>query len=942
MTMSITGKQKLNAFLFYPQLFPGNTDKNTIIRNALSPAIRAQFIRIYPKEFRDHRAMRLEFIGYYKDQKPGPLGLEDRRIQDGQLSASTENQANHGPHDGRLHNERTWVASAGDQWLQVDFLRLVKVTEIWTQGRTDSDPDEWIKSYNVEYSLNAVDFTAFTSYVWTTTANKDGYSVVRKAVLPPFEARAIRITVTNFQIRISLRMEVIGYYITCAATCYARPLGMESGEISDTQITASSSAGWKLPGGARLNFQNQNVERHSWAALETDRLAWLQVAFYQTVNIIEVQTQARFSTQLFYNYTLSYGNNGVDFESYEEDDMMKIFHGNDDQTKIVSHYLWPVITARFIRINALSCGVSCALRVEFIGTYEVIHGPELIDPEFVEFENTLTASSSRDWNHQPHHGIISNHFHPRAWSPVKEERLQYIQVDLLQLTVISGIGFRLAGDRIHDHYTKLVLWYGDTEESLKFLRDHNGNMTLFDTRECYTALEKRLLTRHVRFEVDSWETRPDFRFQLYGTTVYSEATADVESGSIKDDQMKSSNHPNDPYPAHEGRLNGPSAWCGNPLRNKLYLQIDFLWNFEVHGVATQGKPVGIMEYTTEYKLSSTMDGISWDLYKEDQTVKMFTGNTSCRCTRKNPVQPFLARALRFLPTAWKDAPCMRVEVFGIYKGILRIHARSGVLKGANETVVTRKCSIKLNGQEVSRKMPGYNVVVANPKTGALISSGSAENPSDVNDLLMNVTDDSIVVVATQNVTQRPSNETLHLLESLGAISLRYSLTSEDLVFLLVGYKGDERVNWIKEKLGTSKDGIVRVAVPIKLNENEMKPAVNQHFVNSNNTEETEITLSGDNAYIFHNITGKCGENDTDCEMGLSLSMWMKQEPLDYVENIESAPTPGINGGNVEKKIFSISGRIDLQYYSRGYNYIVIKDAKVWKNAHRYVILAGPD
>jgi SepF-like predicted cell division protein (DUF552 family) len=51
-------------------------------------------------------------------------------------------------------------------------------------------------------------------------------------------------------------------------------------------------------------------------------------------------------------------------------------------------------------------------------------------------------------------------------------------------------------------------------------------------------------------------------------------------------------------------------------------------------------------------------------------------------------------------------------------------------------------------------MPGYNVVVANPKTGALISSGSAENPSDVNDLLMNVTDGSIVVVATQNVTQR--------------------------------------------------------------------------------------------------------------------------------------------------------------------------------------------
>ena len=51
-------------------------------------------------------------------------------------------------------------------------------------------------------------------------------------------------------------------------------------------------------------------------------------------------------------------------------------------------------------------------------------------------------------------------------------------------------------------------------------------------------------------------------------------------------------------------------------------------------------------------------------------------------------------------------------------------------------------------------MSGYNVVVANPTTGALISSASGQNPSDVNNLLMNISKDSIVVVATQNVTQR--------------------------------------------------------------------------------------------------------------------------------------------------------------------------------------------
>jgi hypothetical protein len=61
---------------------------------------------------------------------------------------------------------------------------------------------------------------------------------------------------------------------------------------------------------------------------------------------------------------------------------------------------------------------------------------------------------------------------------------------------------------------------------------------------------------------------------------YHKASAGIEDGTIKDNQMKSSNHPNDPHPAHEARLNHRGAWCGNTLRRHLYLQIDFLSNFE--------------------------------------------------------------------------------------------------------------------------------------------------------------------------------------------------------------------------------------------------------------------------------------------------------------------------------------------------------------------------
>ena len=101
---------------------------------------------------------------------------------------------------------------------------------------------------------------------------------------------------------------------------------MESREISDAQITSSSV--WNgnngMAGAARLNFNSMYGARSGWAAHSSDRSAWIQVAFHQTAIITEVQTQGRFFSQLMYNYTLSYANNGVDFETYLQDDVIKV------------------------------------------------------------------------------------------------------------------------------------------------------------------------------------------------------------------------------------------------------------------------------------------------------------------------------------------------------------------------------------------------------------------------------------------------------------------------------------------------------------------------------------------------------------------------------------------------------------------------------------------
>ena len=93
--------------------------------------------------------------------------MENGEILDGQITASSEWNANHGPANGRVNFKagggRTgaWSSLPNDlnQWLQVDFELQATVTEIMTQGR--SDANQWVKSYAVTYSNNGVFFDAY-------------------------------------------------------------------------------------------------------------------------------------------------------------------------------------------------------------------------------------------------------------------------------------------------------------------------------------------------------------------------------------------------------------------------------------------------------------------------------------------------------------------------------------------------------------------------------------------------------------------------------------------------------------------------------------------------------------------------------------------------------------------------------------------------------------
>ena len=98
-----------------------------------------------------------------------PLGMQDRSIERSQISFSSAHYHADGrwespwlnPDSGQL-DDHAWVPyhNNEEQWLQVDFLRSTKVTEIKTQGRPyfSVTYQQWVTSYEIAFGNDGENF----------------------------------------------------------------------------------------------------------------------------------------------------------------------------------------------------------------------------------------------------------------------------------------------------------------------------------------------------------------------------------------------------------------------------------------------------------------------------------------------------------------------------------------------------------------------------------------------------------------------------------------------------------------------------------------------------------------------------------------------------------------------------------------------------------------
>ncbi|KAM6218339.1 coagulation factor V [Rhynchocyon petersi] len=203
--------------------FVGNSDASTIKENQFDPPILARYIRISPTRSYNRPTLRLELQGCEVNGCSTPLGMESRKIENQQITASSYKKSWWGdywePAYARLNNQgrvNAWQAKANNnkQWLQIDLLKVKKITGIVTQGCKSLNSEMYVKSYAIHYSNQGVEWKPYrekfsmVDKIFKGNYNTKGH--MKNFFNPPIISRFIRIIPKTWNQSIALRLELFG------------------------------------------------------------------------------------------------------------------------------------------------------------------------------------------------------------------------------------------------------------------------------------------------------------------------------------------------------------------------------------------------------------------------------------------------------------------------------------------------------------------------------------------------------------------------------------------------------------------------------------------------------------------------------------------------------------------------------------------------------------
>ncbi|ELU01008.1 hypothetical protein CAPTEDRAFT_195559 [Capitella teleta] len=134
------------------------------------------------------------------------------------------------------------------------------------------------------------------------------------------------------------------------------------------------------------------------------------------------------------------------------------------------------------------------------------------------------------------------------------------------------------------------------------------------------------------------------------------------AGGVDDSKLNASSIYSESYSPAHSRLTATSSWLRVYSDSEPWLQVEFEASMPIIAIDTKGYS---SYYVTEYKISHSMDGLTWIWYENDASPRVFSGslNDSSVLIRNYFDPPIEASFLRLHPVAWNEHPGVKWELY---------------------------------------------------------------------------------------------------------------------------------------------------------------------------------------------------------------------------------------------------------------------------------------
>ncbi|XP_068422372.1 neuropilin-1a-like isoform X2 [Clinocottus analis] len=286
------------------------------------------------------------------------------------------------------------------------------------------------------------------------------------------------------------------------------PLGMESGEISSEQISASSQYNFNWsPERSRLNYQE-----NGWTPSDDTVREWIQVdlGFLRFVTAIGTQGAISKETKKQYyvrSYKVDLSSNGEDWVTVKEGSKQKIFPGNSDPVDEARSVLPKQTLARYVRVRPMSWEQGICMRFEIYGCrtsdYPCSGMLGMVSGQISDAQIGASSYADRGWVAENARLLTGR----SGWTGQQTKqpfRNEWLQVDLGQDKMVSGVVIQGGKHRDRNVFMKRfkVGHSLDGDEWTTVKEDNTTKPKIFLGNQNHDTPELRsmgpLLTRYVR------------------------------------------------------------------------------------------------------------------------------------------------------------------------------------------------------------------------------------------------------------------------------------------------------------------------------------------------------------------------------------------------------------------------------------------------------------